>query len=132
MISAPKEYGALPAIADVSNLLNRIEEEGYELKEKVQGESTTLSLTNPNHVSCKAYSVSFNTKTLQPEKIFCRMSNFQNPEDNKLDNQLEITFKKIEKHSGIEKYPIQKFVQKEEGNWVLNAAFKEYELINLL
>jgi len=132
MLSASKKALPLPVVPDLTSLLSRIEEEGYTLSEKVQGETTTLSLNNPYHVSCKNYSVSFSTLTLQVEKIFCRMSNFQNPENDKMDNQFEVSFSSFNSHPVMEKYNLKQFIRKVNNKWALSSALKDYELVDML
>jgi len=132
MLSPGKLTSAINGVGDPAELLKKVEDEGYELSEKINGMITIMTLSNPYHLSCKVFSIAYETESLQPKKLVYRLSNFQEPQNSKLDNVLEISFSSVKTSSGNDPKEITKFLRKEGKVWTLTDQYKDYELINML
>jgi hypothetical protein len=132
MLSKQKNTISVAGIPDLNTIIDQIKGEGFELTDKKNGVVESISLKNPYHLSCKEYVISFNSESLVPERLLFRISNFQKPEDSKMDNVLDFKLKKVSQHADIEKYTSFKVVNKEKNRWQLSPEFSDYELINIL
>jgi hypothetical protein len=132
LLSKEKQIASDFLMPELSSILNTVAEEGFKLNSTVNGENQRISLTNPYHLSCKEYSVTFNKLTLKPNRLFVRLSNPQEPEDGSKDNVIDFRIRLSSAISNIQKYTTQNIVIKGNKSWSLGPAFRSYELINTL
>jgi|GEM_PF-1688948 len=132
MLSKSSEVITGLAIPNLTEQVKKIREEGFKMKSDKTGDTERIVLSNPYHLSCKEYAVSFNSNTLKPERIYVRLSSFEEPENTKMDNVIDFKINQTASASGIDKYTEQNFVKKQGKEWALNPGYKGYELINTL
>ncbi|WP_316815866.1 hypothetical protein [Pedobacter nyackensis] len=120
------------AMPELSTVLKTVTEEGFRLNSTINGENERISFTNPDHLSCKEYSVTFNKQSLAPSKLYVRLSDGEEPENNKKDNVIDFRIQRSSTDSEIARYIAQNIVIKGNKSWSLGPAFKNYELINTL
>jgi hypothetical protein len=132
LIAKQKQIISDFVMPELRTILKTVGEEGFQLKSTVIGENERISLSNPYHMSCKEYSVTFNKLSLKPNKLYVRLSNPEDPENNSKDNVIDFSIYRSSVISEVATYTAQNIVIKSGNTWVLGPGFKSYELINTL
>lgn len=132
MLSKEKKVVPAASLPDFTELIKKVKEEGFKILDSKTGDTEQITLSNPYHLTCKEYTVAFNSTTLVPQRMYTRLTNFSDPENSKKDNVIDFRISKVESDSEIRKYTHQNIVKKEKNGWRLNPGFEGYELINTL
>lgn len=132
LLSRTKEVIPPPIVPALGDLIARVKEEGYKLVDQMQGGRETIALRNPYHVSCKEFGLTFQSSTLKAERLYARLSNFEEPEDDKKDKIIDLYISRSSADSEIKKFLSKQVVVKDKGTWQLSPAYSDYQLINTL
>jgi len=131
LLSSPKEVVSASLFPDIKKLGEFVLDEGYTIKSVSDSNNETISLVNPNHISCKAYRVTFDASSLKPKLLHFRMSSFYEAEDPKMDKIVDFYINQASSNSEIDHYLSKKVVIKQDRQWRLTPQFDGYQLINI-
>lgn len=119
-------------VIDTRRMKEALLSEEYELKSKSQGLNTTISLINENHITCKEYSITFDTATLSAKKFYMRFSNANDPLGKDNEKIIELTVIQREDSPDISKYLNERIPLSGDGTDLkLKKEYADYELIKL-
>lgn len=131
ILSEPKQF-ITSNVIDTRRMKEALLSEEYELKSKSQGSNTTISLINENHITCKEYSITFDTATLSAKKFFMRFSNANDPLGKDNEKIIELTVIQREDSPDISKYMNERTPLSGDGTELkLKKEYAGYELIKL-
>jgi hypothetical protein len=117
-------------IMDVKQVVKLFESEQYLIKSGLNGSIETLSLLNPNHASCKEYSVSIDTVNNMPVRFYTRLTNLDDPLRTDNEKVIDIRIKKWGNTALIEKYTSTATkLLKLNGQWKAIGDYAGYEII---
>jgi hypothetical protein len=117
-------------VNNVQLLQKNLRSEGYELHTSVSGNNRTLSLINDTHITCKEFSVSYDTVSDKLVRIYTRLSDFGDPLNKKKDRVIEINISTLQDKASLGRYPLLNDVlYKAGGKWKLTAKYAKNELI---
>lgn len=131
MVSNQKPLIAGMGMPDAKKLLKNLKGELYALTDQPAGDTEQISLVNEYHMSCKEFTLLLNKEDQQLETILIRLSHNEYPEDKKKDKKIELQITQLGISSNLENYVNKQVVKKEKEQWVLAAAYQNYELIIL-
>ncbi|QNR87022.1 hypothetical protein H9N25_11870 [Pedobacter riviphilus] len=117
---------------DLSNLIKQFKEEKYQLWDRrTDKQYWTISLINPTHITCKLYELTYDSLTLKPNKIVMRLSNFDDPLNNKKDKKVSFEIM-TDTQVNASLFHVGRFVEKKQPqSYVPAEKYKDYELIVL-
>jgi hypothetical protein len=122
-----------PAMGVLSDIKHRMQAEDYALMASVNGSSRTLQLLNEKHISCKSYSITYDTLTRKIASLNVRLSNAMHPEIKSMDKIINMDFVGWPAQSSPAKYLNAGDVFAiESGSVVLREKYKDYQLVNNL
>jgi len=125
------EFGQQNRFLDTKALIDAYKKAHYKLKTYKSGSKQTISLLNDEHLSCTEYSVTFDTTSLKPEKLFVRMPNLEFLNDKSKDNILVIYLNQLSNSSQIQRYNRSESIVTSQGNIRLEGLLKDYTLKQL-
>ncbi|MBC6110689.1 hypothetical protein ACFOG5_17135 [Pedobacter fastidiosus] len=132
MVGTGAKQSGASILPDANKLIGSIVSENYRIIDLPAGiRKRRISLLNPNHVTCRAYEVTYDALTLRPVSISIRLDNPGNPYNDKLDRVL--TFRFLPNPPVIrEGGSLKSFVQAK-GNKSFSAAakYRDYEVIEM-
>lgn len=131
MLANQKPLLAGIGMPDANKLLKNLNGEMYELTDQQVGDAEKISLINEYHMSCKEFTLLLNKENQQLQTILIRLSHNEYPEDKKKDKKIELKIAQLGNNSNLRNYVDKKVVKKEGEEWVLAAAYQDYELIIL-
>lgn len=104
--------------------------EYYQLLSQTNGASQTITLLNEQHVSCKQYSVTFDTLNLKMKRIYVRLSNAQEPLRKDNEQVIDVSVSRWDDTADIRKYVSKAGIVKRVGEeWKLAEKYADYNLI---
>ncbi|HWZ16552.1 MAG TPA: hypothetical protein VNW95_15035 [Mucilaginibacter sp.] len=129
VLSSPSVAMKTP-VADIASLQKNLRSEKYELVSHSVGSSRTLSLLNDTHITCKEFSVSYDTVSGKLQRIFTRLSDFGDPLNKKNDRVVDIWLRTLEDRGDLALYPsVKDVLYQAGGKWRLTTKYSGYELI---
>jgi hypothetical protein len=131
LISKAKKAFQAPGLP-VNDLYEYINSEGFTFSKKFSNNRySTISLLNPNHISCKELSVQYDSVAKQVKKIFIRQAEVTDPMNADKEKWITLVVKDWNDDPEPGKYlGLQKYVQKKNDEWLAAPGFPGYELIN--
>lgn len=132
VIVGPQKSLSMPDIAGSANLKDNLTGENYALTCKSSGEKQTLTLLNEKHITCKEYAITYDTVTRKVNRIFARMSNFNEPLNKAKERLVDVLFNDWQYQANVNNYLDPKTVLAQYGNEIkLVGIYKTYELIRI-
>lgn len=129
LVGKEKDIVANVGLPDLSTLTKNLKGEGYHLIDTKGAQSETINFVNDYHITCKLYSVTFNSESLVPQKISVRLSDVNEPEDKEKDKTITIDILKCDNKADNNTYGPEKIVSKKSTSWVPARGYEGYELI---
>jgi hypothetical protein len=131
LLANSKEVIQSPGLP-VNDLYDYITSEGYVFSKEAGGNRLyTITMQNPNHISCKELSVQYDSVTRQVKRIFTRQAEVTDPMNQDKEKWITLTLKDWNDDPDPAPYlNVQKFIEKREHVWVTAPACQDYELIN--
>jgi len=129
IVSEQKKIEGSQAIFDSQNLWKDIKEEGYSLSSSMIKGVETITLRNDEHLSCREYSISYDTLSLKVNRVSARISNPEYSEQKDKDKTIEIRLNRLESQSDQERLNPQNYIEKVAGEWAPLRKYHDYELI---
>lgn len=131
MISSHKHINPQFLFPPVEKFVTHLKEEKYTINEVTMAEGLKkISITNPHHIACKEYSLTFDEKTLIPKEFFVRLSNLQDPLNSKMDKTISLKFLD-KKDSNLEELLfMNRLITKTDGKFIAINQYKGFEIIN--
>jgi hypothetical protein len=116
----------------VNQLYDFVTSEGFRFsKINGNGRLTTISMQNPEHISCKELSVQYDSAAHQVKRIFMRQADVTDPMNADKEKWITLVIKNWNDDPDANPYlGLQKFIQKKNDEWISTPAYKDYELIN--
>jgi len=132
LITAMKKLQAFP-LFDINKFKATLGSEQYELLSTANGKLQTIKLVNEHHVSCKEYSVTFDTTSYKVTRVRSRLTNLAKPYDKTYDKIIDVELTDFsDKGVNIISYLNRDNIIEKSGTaWKLTPAYKDYELIKL-
>ena len=128
IISEQKEMPATQLFPLTKDLLNKLEVERYELLETNQVGEAKLQLLNNYHITCKEYTITYNKEKMKPQKLFVRLTNFEDPESREKEKTIALYIDQCDSKSKWEELGKKKFVNEVAGKWQPIEKYKDYKL----
>ncbi|MBW8682703.1 hypothetical protein [Chitinophaga rhizophila] len=128
-LSRPKEV-MKPIRVPVKAEVDFLSHESYSVSRETVGRLTTISLNNPSHASCRAYSVSFDSLNIIRSSVM-RMTNPQAMTDPSRDKILKVTISNWE--LGVVRKELlrkERYITFINGGIAPAARLSDYDLIN--
>ncbi|WP_207428885.1 hypothetical protein [Pedobacter sp. SYSU D00535] len=113
----------------IHELFKQILEDRFAVRTKFEGDNQVITLLNEMHLSCKEYSVSFDTLSLKPNRVFCRMPNSNAAGSTGGDLVLDMRLQTVSSISQIEKFVSKPVIIRDDNKWTLSKEFQGYELV---
>ncbi|WP_205509786.1 hypothetical protein [Longitalea arenae] len=131
LISKAKKAFQAPGLP-VNELYEYINSEGFTFsKESSNNRYSTITLLNPNHISCKELTVQYDSVVKHVKKIFIRQAEVTDPMNVDKEKWITLAVKDWNDDPEAGKYlGLHKFVQKKNDEWRAAPGFIDYELIN--
>lgn len=93
LVSQGKKITAQNILPDMQQLIKRMKEEEYQIRENVvNAAESRISLLNPNHIQCKEYAIYFDKTNLHVKGVSIRMSNIDDPLNAKKDKTVDFRY----------------------------------------
>jgi hypothetical protein len=103
----------------------------YALSGKLTGSEQTLSLINEHNGSCKQFSLSYDTVTMEVNRIYARLTNIQAPLTEARDEVVDINITQWTDKAELNKYiVIGNILQKDKNGWTGTNKYKDYQVVN--
>ena len=111
-------------------MYNFLREEGFTLSKKQEKELTVISMTSPGHLSCKEFTVHYDSTAKQVKRIFFRQADIMDHMNPDMEKWVTLVFREWNDDPDVTKYlQTDKFVVQHNGQPACTAAFRNYELI---
>jgi len=129
-LAPPKEV--IPAFHMPADSILRIwKEDRYTVTKNVAPPLVTINLVCENHVTCKQYSFTYNQDTRLLDKVFLRLTDFNDPLNKEKDKPVQITYHRwAEGQVPAELFQKDHYVKGRDGNYTAAPSYPDYELIS--
>jgi len=121
--------GSLFKSGNIKQLIEGFKKEGYQLNRQIKGSKETLSLVNSNNISCRQYSVTFDTLDLKPLQVMVSIPNLEYFTNKNKDKIMLIRLLQLSDESQIESYTSKNYLIKTPEGPRLSGDLKGYQLI---
>lgn len=116
----------------VKDIRSALKAEQYKLSGKQIGHTQTMTLLNEHHISCKEYTLSYDTDTWQIIHIYARLTNFEYPLRKDKEKILDVAISRWDEQANVSQYLVAGDVVLRRGaSWGTTEKFKAYELIKM-
>lgn len=112
-----------------SSLSKNLASEYYNLTSKTNGNERSISIINEQHLTCKEYSITYDTLSNDIKRIYTRLSGSGDPLNRDNEQVIDIRIMNWEKPDGAKHYFKNKAVKKKGADWELTKPYLSYELI---
>jgi hypothetical protein len=124
------QYGE-PGIKPFSIPGAGLRSEAYQLTTTRNGRLQTISLINERHITCKQYSLTFDTTSFQIEHIYARLTNLDAPLRKEKEKIFEISLTEYDGKAKLQQFLTpEKVVITSGGIWKTTGRFNNYQLID--
>lgn len=132
MLSPHKSINPQLMFPQMDKLVERLREERYRVVEMPASDGLRkISLLNPHHVTCKEYSITFNSETFKPTEVFIRLSNLDDPLNTKMDKTILMKYSKKSDLNQAELLSIDRIIAKTAKGFKAVHAYSGYEVIEI-
>ncbi len=119
-------------LSSMTSLAANLKSEDYKLSSNAHGVNQTINLINEHHISCKQYSVSFDTLNMQINRIYARLTNLNEPLRKDNEKIVDVRITEWNNIADLKKYRLGTSVVKKQNNeWKAIDAFADYQLIKM-
>ncbi|WP_431294716.1 hypothetical protein [Pedobacter sp. P26] len=116
----------------MDKLVERLREERYSVVEMPAPDGfRKISLLNLHHVTCKEYSITFNSETFKPTEVFIRLSNLDDPLNTKLDKTIFMKYSEKSDLNQAELLSTERIITKTDKGFKAVHAYSDYEVIEI-
>jgi len=111
------------------NFVKNLQDEQYDLETRMEGDRQTITMLNNHHISCKEYSVTFDTTSFDVNRIFIRLTNLTDPL--KRDNEKHIDFRlnQFYLQERLESFSNRNPLSLQNGQLKVAEKFNSYQLL---
>lgn len=114
----------------VNALYDYLKEEGYTLQKKTDKIHPVIFMDNPNHISCKEFTVQYDSTAKQVRKIFFRQADMADHMDPNLEKWVTLVFKTWNDQPETDNYlQVKKFITKQKEEWICTPSYQDYQLM---
>lgn len=132
MLSQKKEVSYDEGLKQFGGLAGKLRGEEYKVIDKVEGNNETISLVNEQHISCKLYAVTFDTRSLKINRLRMRLTNQNDPLRTDNEKTVEVRISQWDNSADLSKYLTKSKVVKNVGKrWEAVNEFKNYRLVKM-
>lgn len=132
LLSRQKTLTGGSGLQNLTRLSEKLKSEYYELSGSVKGKLQTLSFLNEHHISCKQYTISYDTSDNAIKHLYIRTTDFGDPLNKAKDKIMIMDISQWDDRALIRNFTVPGDVVKGEGdNRKTTRLFEKYELINL-
>jgi len=131
LVARQKDVSEAPVITDMTRVVAGLKSEYYDLSGSVSGSVQTLSLRNEHHISCKQYTVAYDTLSYAIRHIYARLNDPQDPLNRKKENVMQMDLSEWDGKAALATYTVPEAVIRRYGSkWRTTEKYKGYELID--
>lgn len=132
MISSHKRIAPQLMFPQLEKLVEHLREERYHVVEMAAPEGLRkIALINPHHVTCKEYSITFNSETFKPTEVLIRLSNLDDPLNPKMDKTISMKYSENSNINEDAMLSIERMVTKTGKGFKAINAYSGYEVIEV-
>ncbi len=132
ILSAQKKIVDSQGQQMIQGLSAGLRSEQYNLVSRENGGQETISLINEHHITCKQYSVTFDTAGMKIDRIYMRLTNIQDPLRKDNEKIVDMKISRWESTTDFEKYGFEGRVLEHHGNVIKPIAeYSTYRLIRM-
>ena len=132
MLSQKKEVNYDEGLKQFSGLAAKLRGEDYKVIDKVEGNNETISLVNEQHISCKLYAVTFDTRSLKINRLRMRLTNQSDPLRTDNEKTVDVSISQWDSYADLSKYLTKNKVVRNAGKrWETVNEFKNYRLVKM-
>lgn len=132
LVSGQKQVAYDNGVKGFGDLGANIKFEHYRPESKVSGNEETISLTNPHHISCKQYAITFDQRNMKIKRLYLRLSNLSDPLRTDNEKIISVSITKWTKTAVLSKYLTkEQVIQSVRGEWETTDEFKQYRLTKM-
>ena len=118
-------------LPQLEKFVANLKEERYKILEMPASEGfRKISLINTHHITCKEYSITFNSETLKPIEIFVRLSNFDDPLNTKMDKTITMKYFQTNNLNDDKWLSTERIVLKTDQGFKPAIEYNGYEIID--
>lgn len=119
----------IPGIMNTINLEEKLRSEYYYLNSQNTGKETKLSIVNENHLTCKEYSITYNSLSSELTGMYTRLTDINHPSEREFDHEIEIQINNWGNKQDADNHLSKKVIIRRGREYELAAPYKDYELI---
>lgn len=113
-----------------TDIAANLKAEEYNMSSVRNGADQTITFINETHISCKQYSMTFDTARRELRRMYLRFTNFQEPSRKDKEKVLDIRLSEFDGKADLKKYLTKnEVVNSMNGSWYATERFKDYELM---
>lgn len=119
-------------LGNLQFLKDGLRREQFVMRTKEKNNEKVISFVNEHHITCKEFSVTFDTLSNKLTRLYVRMTDIEDPANDKKDRVMDIHIQRLINTADFDAYPRLHTIIKQEGeNAVLTAKYEGYKLIIL-
>jgi len=132
LVTQQKQIGNADAMQNLTRIAATLKSEYYNMTGSVKNGIQTISFTNEHHITCKQYTVSYDTLNNEIKHIYTRLTNFRDPLNKNKDKIMDMYLSEWDDKALITTYTLPGEIVKSEGKkWKKTKAYENYELISI-
>lgn len=132
MLSPHKSINPQLMFPNMDKLVARLQEEKYSVVELPAPDGfRKITLVNSHHVTCKEYSITFNSETFKPSEVFIRLTNLDDPLNSKMDKTISMKYSEKNDINQQELLSIERMVIKTDKGFKAVNGYSGYEVIEI-
>lgn len=132
IVSAPKKLVRPSPNLSLDLMLDMIKEEGFTISKSINSGIAAISLQSETHVSCKEYTIKYDTVDKNLKSIFLRLADISDPLDKEREKW---TFMDIVRYDDAvqrnDLLQISRFVRQTPGGWMPAQDLSQYDVVEL-
>jgi hypothetical protein len=130
-LSQQKHLNYNDGVQSITAIAKNLQGERYTLTGSVNGSQQSITLVNEHHITCKQYTVSFDTVDMQIRHVYARLTNFQDPLNKNKEKIFSVDLSEWDAKALMDSYPsTASVVKRQDGVWSKTNKYKDYELID--
>ncbi len=132
LLSPHKSINPQLMLPQMEKLVASLKEERYRVVEMPAPEGfRKISIINPHHVTCKEYSITFNSVTFKPIEVFIRLSNLDDPLNSKMDKTIFMKYSEKNDLNEATLLSVERIVAKTARGFKAVNGYSGYEVIEI-
>lgn len=127
-----KQINNAAGMQDLAQIATTLKSEYYNMSGSENNGIQTISFTNEHHITCKQYTISYDTLSHEIKHIYTRLTNFRDPLNKSKDKIIEMYISEWDNKALINDYVLPRQIVRTEGTgWKKTKAYENYELIDM-